>query len=62
MRGFAHLGEPLRLSKGRLRLCEPVTVLRPMFMAYLGSVHGPVCDCLWLSLGPLYDLFESFIA
>ena len=48
---FAHLGE------GRLRLGEPVTVLRPLFMAYLGRFCGSICDCL--SFGPLYDLFES---
>ena len=26
-----------------------------------GQPRGLVCDFLWLSLGPLYDLFESVI-
>ena len=40
-RGFARLGEPLRLGEGRLCLGEPVTVLRHVFMACLGSVSWP---------------------
>ena len=36
-RGFARLGEPLRLGEGRLCLGEPVTVLTHVFMACLGS-------------------------
>ena len=31
-------------------------------MAVLGWFHGLVCDCLWLALGPLSDLFESVIS
>ena len=34
--GFSHPGEPLHLGEGRLRLGEPMTVLRPMFMVCLG--------------------------
>ena len=37
-RGFARLGEPLRLGEGRLRLGEPVTVLGLVFVACLESV------------------------
>ena len=33
MRGFTHLGKPLCLSEGRLGLGEPMTALRPVFMA-----------------------------
>ena len=44
-----------------VRLGKPVTVLRPVFMTCLGSVLWPICDCLWLASGPLYDWFESFI-
>ena len=32
----------VRLGKGRLRLGEPVIVLRPLFMACLGSVLWPI--------------------
>ena len=55
-RGNVHLGEPedgfcgvsgpprkgfACLGKCRLHLGEPVIALRPMFMAYLGSVSWP---------------------
>ena len=36
-------------------LGEPMIALRPVFMACLGLISWPGCDCLWLSLGPLYD-------
>ena len=39
-----------------------MNVLRPVLMAFMGSVSWPVCDCLWLASGPLYDLVESVIA
>ena len=54
------LGERVRLGEGRLRLGEPVTMLRPW--PVWGWFHGSVCDCLWLASRPLYDLFESVIA
>ena len=38
---FARLGELLHLREGRLRLGKPVIVLRPVFMACLGSVLWP---------------------
>ena len=39
--GFAHLGELFHLGEGRLRLGERMTVLRLVFIAYLGSVSWP---------------------
>ena len=41
-RYFSPLGKPLRLDEGRLCLGEPMTMLRPVFMAYLGLVSWPV--------------------
>ena len=43
MEFLVRLGERLCLGKGRLRLGEPMTRLRLVFMACLGSV-------LWLGL------------
>ena len=40
-KAIACLGEPLHLGEGRPRLGEPMTVLSPMFMAYLGLILWP---------------------
>ena len=40
--GFARLGEPLRLSEGMLRLGDPMTMLRHVFMTCLGLFRGPI--------------------
>ena len=38
---LVRIGKPLRLGEGRLCLGEHVIVLRPVFMACLGSVSWP---------------------
>ena len=60
---LVRLGEAFaRLREERLRLGEPVTCGGLCSLPVLGWFRGPVCDYLWLALGPLYDLFESVIS
>ena len=46
---FAYLGE----GRLRLGLCSWLV---------WGRFRGSVCDCLWITSGPSYDLFESVIS
>ena len=53
--GVAPLGKPLHLG-------EPMTAGGLYLWPVWGWSRGPVCDCLWLPSGPLYDLFKGVIA
>ena len=53
----AHLGESLRLGRGRLHLGILVMVQGLCLRPVSSQSHGPLCDYHGLLRGPLCDLF-----
>ena len=62
MRGFARLGEPLRLGEGGLCLGVSACVRGLCLWLVWGGSRGPVCDYCGLLRGPLCHLLERVIA